>query len=58
MDTNGDGVLDKAELRAGLSVAGLSVTDEELDTVFEAVDDDQSGEIDFGPRRHCAASRP
>lgn len=48
MDTNGDGKLDKAEIKAGYSeFFGKSISDEEVDEMFAKVDVDDSGAIDY-----------
>jgi calcium-dependent protein kinase len=48
MDTNGDGKLDKKEIKAGyLEYFGKSMSDEEIDEMFDKVDVDGSGAIDY-----------
>jgi len=48
MDTNGDGKLDKAEIKAGYSeFFGKQMSDEEIDELFNKVDVDGSGAIDY-----------
>lgn len=48
MDTNGDGKLDKAEIKAGYAeFFGKTISDEEVDEMFAKVDVDDSGAIDY-----------
>merc|ERR1712023_185461 len=48
MDTNGDGKLDKAEIKAGYAeFFGKTISDEEVDQMFAKVDVDDSGAIDY-----------
>ena len=48
MDTNGDGKLDKAEIKAGyLEFFGKNMNDDEIDEMFSKVDVDDSGTIDY-----------
>jgi len=48
MDTNGDGKLDKAEIKNGYSeFFGKQMSDEEIDELFNKVDVDGSGAIDY-----------
>jgi len=48
MDTNGDGKLDKKEIKNGyLEFFGKSMADEEIDEMFDKVDVDGSGAIDY-----------
>jgi len=48
MDTNGDGKLDKKEIKNGyLEYFGKSMSDEEIDEMFDKVDVDGSGAIDY-----------
>lgn len=48
MDTNGDGMLSKQEIRDGYEEHfGVAIDDEELDRMFDAIDADGSGAIDY-----------
>lgn len=48
MDTNGDGKLSKEEIKAGYNeYFGRSLADTEVDEMFEKVDADGSGAIDY-----------
>ena len=48
MDLNGDGVLTKEEVRKGYQdYFGRALSDEEIDKMFDKVDVDKSGEIDY-----------
>lgn len=44
-DTNGDGVLDRAELTDALTASGYE--EEEIDSLFEECDNDGSNAVDF-----------
>lgn len=47
-DTNGDGMLSKEEIKDGYEkVFGQSINQEEIEKMFEAVDIDNSGFIDY-----------
>jgi len=45
LDTGRDGTLSKDEIRAGLRIAGHEVSDETLDSIFEALDSDGTGKV-------------
>lgn len=48
LDKNGDGMLSKEEIKEGYIVHfGKLISDKEVDTMFDAVDTDQSGYIDY-----------
>lgn len=48
MDTNGDGKLQKDELKNGYAeYFGRDISDEEIDELFAKVDTDNSGEIEY-----------
>jgi len=48
MDTNGDGKLDKGEIKNGYQeFFGKGLSDEEIDIMFDKVDVDGSGAIDY-----------
>ena len=48
IDKNSDGKLSKDEVKEGYSVHyGRLISDEEIDRMFDAVDTDQSGYIDY-----------
>ena len=48
LDKNSDGQLSKEEVKEGYSVHfGRLISDEEIDRMFDAVDTDQSGYIDY-----------
>ena len=48
MDTNGDGKLSKIEIKNGYhEYFGKSLNDHEIDEMFDKVDADKSGAIDY-----------
>lgn len=47
IDKNGDGHLTKEELKAGYEIFKGPVSDMEIERVFQAVDTDESGYIEF-----------
>lgn len=48
MDTNGDGMLSKEEIKNGYAeFFGRSLNDNEIDEMFDKVDTDKSGAIDY-----------
>ena len=48
MDTNGDGKLDKEEIKKGYAeYFGRTLNDNEIDEMFDKVDSDKSGAIDY-----------
>ena len=48
MDTSGDGKLQKSEIKSGYAeFFGRNLTDQEVDAMFEKVDIDGSGEIEY-----------
>lgn len=48
LDVNGDGMLSKEEIKNGYKTHfGRSITDKEIDAMFNAVDTNQSGYIDY-----------
>ena len=48
MDTDGNGKLDKKEIKAGYAeYFGKNMSDEEIDKMFDAIDADGSGEIEY-----------
>lgn len=48
MDVNGTGILGKKELKEGyLNYYGTEMSDQEIDKMFDAVDTDGSGEIEY-----------
>ena len=48
LDTNGDGILDKAEVRE--SLANFGYADDEMDQIINALDKDGDGTISFQVR--------
>lgn len=46
-DSDGNGVLSRAELQRLMTVVGGSITDDELDKVFVEIDGDQNGALDI-----------
>ncbi|VDO42950.1 unnamed protein product [Haemonchus placei] len=46
-DLNGDGFIQRDELRSVMQKMGQSPTEEELDAMFNAADQDHDGNIDF-----------
>merc|ERR1711892_1323568 len=46
-DTNGDGELDKAEMKQLFSASGKNVTDQDIDAIFKKGDLDGDGMIDI-----------
>jgi WD40 repeat protein len=47
MDKDGSAALDKEELKEGLDMLGVSMTDAELDSVMIAFDQDGGGDVDY-----------
>ena len=47
MDTNGDGTLSLEEIQKGLKEAGQPISDEALRDLFNVIDTDKSGTINF-----------
>lgn len=47
MDKDRSGIVSRNELKKGFVLAGVPITEQELDQIFENVDDNNSGEIDF-----------
>lgn len=52
IDRDHNGSLDKAELRAAFSRAGLAISSAKLDQFFEEVDTNHDGEISFEEWRY------
>ncbi|KAI6241171.1 hypothetical protein M3Y99_00339900 [Aphelenchoides fujianensis] len=57
-DLNGDGVIQKDELRQVMIKMGQSPTAEELNAMFNAADKDQDGSIDFHEFLTIARANP
>ncbi|KAI6178341.1 CRE-CAL-5 protein [Aphelenchoides besseyi] len=57
-DINGDGFIQKNELRAVMIKMGQSPTDEELAAMFSAADKDNDGNIDFNEFLTIARANP
>jgi Ca2+-binding EF-hand superfamily protein len=57
-DLNGDGFIQKDELKAVMIKMGQSPTDEELNAMFNAADKDQDGNIDFQEFLTIAQANP
>eukprot|EP01049_Picozoa_sp_SAG25_P007159 SAG25_NODE_569_length_6863_cov_19.082200_4_plen_213_part_00 len=53
LDTDGGGTMDVLELRAAMKKIGFQLSDVEVDTMAELMDDDKSGEIDFEEFMGC-----
>ena len=47
LDTDGDGSVSAAELRAALEKRGLGVTDDQLQAMLKAADTDGNGQLSF-----------
>jgi len=58
IDRDHNGALDKSELRAAFSRAGLSISSVKLDEFFEQVDTNHDGEISFDEWRYKPSSSP
>jgi hypothetical protein len=54
-DLDGDGVVSRKEMRAGLLSFGIRLTDDELDTLVGYYDTDHSGQVNR-PCRPCAGA--
>ena len=48
VDLDGDGLLDKEEVKIAFKNAGMDFTEEEIDILFEKFDIDGSGKLDEG----------
>jgi len=57
-DLNNDGFIQKNELKAVMLKMGQSPTDEELDSMFSAADQDKDGNIDFREFLAIAKANP
>ncbi|CAJ0609261.1 unnamed protein product [Cylicocyclus nassatus] len=57
-DLNGDGFIQRDELRSVMQKMGQSPTEEELDAMFNAADQDQDGNIDFKEFLQIAHANP
>jgi len=57
-DLNGDGYIQKNELRAVMEKMGQSPTEDELDAMFNAADQDRDGNIDFREFLTIARANP
>lgn len=58
IDTSWDGRVDREELGMALAGLGLSVTRDELRGLFDIIDVDKSGEIDFKELKRALTYRP
>lgn len=47
MDANGDGVLSKEEIKSGFEKIGKLFSEEELDKMFNEIDNDKNGTVSF-----------
>lgn len=47
MDLNGDGFLSKEEIKLGMEKLGWIMTDDELDWMFNDIDNDGNGVVSF-----------
>ena len=47
MDVDGGGTLSVEEVKIAMKKQGMKMTDNEIKGLFDAVDEDKSGEIDF-----------
>ena len=47
LDTDGDGSVSAAELRAALEKRGLGITDDQLQAMISSADTDGNGELSF-----------
>ncbi|ETN87154.1 EF hand [Necator americanus] len=57
-DLNGDGFIQRDELRSVMQKMGQSPTEEELDAMFNAADQDHDGNIDFKEFLQIAHANP
>ncbi|WKY17324.1 hypothetical protein Q1695_001713 [Nippostrongylus brasiliensis] len=57
-DLNGDGYIQRDELRSVMQKMGQSPTEEELDAMFNAADQDHDGNIDFNEFLQIAHANP
>jgi len=56
-DDDGNGALDKKELRAAVAALGYEAPRKEIDAFFDSLDDDKSGFIEFGELKEALTVR-
>ena len=57
-DDDGNGALDKKEMRKAIAALGYDAPKKEIDKFFESIDDDENGWIEFGELKAALANRP
>jgi len=57
-DDNGDGAIDKKEMRRAVAALGYECSKKEIDKFFESIDDDDNGFIEFQELKEALSSRP
>ena len=57
-DDNGDGALDKKEMRQAIAALGYEAPRKVIDKFFDSIDDDENGWIEFGELKAALAKRP
>ena len=56
-DDDGNGALDKKEMRAAIAALGYEAPRKEIDAFFEEIDDDNNGWIEFGELKEALKVR-
>ena len=57
-DDDGNGALDKKEMRRAVAALGYEAPKKEIDKFFDSIDDDGNGWIEFGELKAALANRP
>ena len=57
-DDDGNGALDKKELRHAIAALGYKAPKKEIDAFFESIDDDENGWIEFAEFKAALTRRP
>ena len=57
-DDDGNGAIDKKEMRQAVAALGYNAPKKEIDAFFDEIDDDGNGWIEFGELKAALAQRP